>query len=109
MSRSPSDNRVKTLGISRWPARQPLSPSVSIAVRPAPFPPCGVGRAVGVAFNTDDGQAVLPSSPSVVAATLTVFEGQAVFRAERPLSDGDVPLFRLPRGSRGVVPGEIQP
>ncbi|WP_459666802.1 hypothetical protein [Novosphingobium sp. 11B] len=62
-----------------------------------------------MAFNTDDGQAVLPSSPSVVAATLTVFEGQAVFRAERPLSDGDVPLFRLPRGSRGVVPGEIQP
>ncbi|WP_285019065.1 hypothetical protein [Novosphingobium sp. fls2-241-R2A-195] len=62
-----------------------------------------------MAFNTDDGQAVLPSSPSVVAATLTVFEGQAVFRAERPLSDGDVPLFRLPRGSRGIVPGEIQP
>ena len=62
-----------------------------------------------MASNTDDGQAVLPSSPSVVAATLTVFEGQAVFRAERPLSDGGVLLFRLRRGSRGLVPDEIQP
>lgn len=109
MSRSPSDNRVKAPGISRWPARQPISPGVSITVRPAPFPPCGVGRAVGVAFDTDDGQAVRPSSPSVVLATLTVFEGQAVFRAERPLGDGGVLLFRLRRGSRGLVPDEIQP
>ncbi|PNU06022.1 hypothetical protein A8V01_13215 [Novosphingobium guangzhouense] len=109
MSRSPSDNRVKTPGISRWPARQPITPGVSIAARPAPFPPCGGGRAVGVALDTDDGQAVLPSSPSVVAATLTVFEGQAVFRAERPLTDGGVLLFRLRRGSRRLAPGEIQP
>ncbi|QSR19442.1 hypothetical protein CA833_19950 [Novosphingobium sp. KA1] len=109
MSRSPSDNRVKTPGISRWPARQPITPGVSIAVRPAPFPPCGVGRAVGVAPNANDGQAVRPSSPSVVVATLTVFEGQAVFRAERSHSEGGVLLFRLCRGSRGVVPGEILP
>ncbi|WP_245892322.1 hypothetical protein [Novosphingobium guangzhouense] len=62
-----------------------------------------------MALDTDDGQAVLPSSPSVVAATLTVFEGQAVFRAERPLTDGGVLLFRLRRGSRRLAPGEIQP
>ncbi len=109
MSRSPSDNRVKAPGISRWPARQPISPGVPIAVRPAPFPPSGVGRAVGVALDTDDGQTVRPSSPSVVVATLTVFEGQAVFRAERSHSEGGVLLFRLRRGSRGLVPGEIQP
>ncbi|WP_370715970.1 hypothetical protein [Sphingomonas sp. IW22] len=42
-------------------------------------------------------------------ATLTVFEGQAVFRAELP---GPVPstlLFRLRRGSRRIIPSEIRP
>lgn len=78
------------------------------ADRPALHSPSDAGRAVGVATHPND-DAVPPSSPHVVVATLTVFEGQAVFRAKLP---GPVPailLFRLRRGSRRIVPSEIQP
>lgn len=107
MSRLPRQIRARTPGISRWPSRHPMEPGVPCAARPAPHSPRGAGRTVGVATTNDD--AVPPSSPHVVVATLAVFEGQAVFRAELP---GPVPstlLFRLRRGSRRVIPSEIRP
>ncbi|WP_313231152.1 hypothetical protein [Sphingobium yanoikuyae] len=42
-------------------------------------------------------------------ATLTVFEGQAVFRAELAAPVGEVLLFRLRCGSRLIIPSEIRP
>ncbi|TKV43444.1 hypothetical protein A0U87_13290 [Sphingobium sp. MP9-4] len=99
--------RARTPGISRWPSRHPMEPGGTRAARPVPHSPRGAGRTVGVATTNDD--AVPPSSPHVVVATLTVFEGQAVFRAELP---GPVPstlLFRLRRGSRRIIPSEIRP
>ena len=102
-------DRMESPGNNRWLARHSIAPGLAHAVRPASHPPCGAGPAVGVAVNTDDGQAVRPSSPSVVVATLTVFEGQAVFRATLP---GPIPrtlLFRLRRGSRLIIPSEIRP
>jgi hypothetical protein len=42
-------------------------------------------------------------------ATLTVFEGQAVFRAVLPSPDNRILLFRLADGSRSVIPQEILP
>jgi hypothetical protein len=102
-------DRMESPGNSRWLARLSIAPGVPHVVRPASHPPCGVGRAVGVAVNTDDGQAVRPSSPSVVVATLTVFLRKAVFRATLP---GPIPrtlLFRLRRGSRLIMPSEIRP
>jgi hypothetical protein len=44
-----------------------------------------------------------------IVATLTVFDGQAVFRAELPGADECVLLFRLAHHSRSVVPTEILP
>ncbi|MBF7013695.1 hypothetical protein HWN72_19340 [Novosphingobium sp. HR1a] len=96
-------------GISRWLARQPIALLAALAVRPAPCSPSGGGRTVGVALNADDDEAACPSSPPVIVATLTVFEGQAVFRAEIPGPPHGVLLFRLRRGSRQVVPGGIRP
>ena len=108
MSRSSHPDRIGSPGNSRWLARHSIAPGVPHAVRPASHPPCGAGRAVGVATDTDD-NAGHPSSPQVVVATLTVFEGQAVFRATLP---GPIPrtlLFRLRRGSRLIIPSEIRP
>lgn len=102
-------DHMESPGNSRWLARHSIAPGVPHAVRPASHPPCGAGRAVGVAVNTGDGQAVRPSSPSVVVATLTVFEGQAVFRAELAAPAGEVLLFRLRCGSRLIIPSEIRP
>lgn len=100
--------RAHTPGISRWPSRHPMEPGVSCAARAAPHSPCGAGRTVGVATTTND-DAVSPSSPHVVMATLTVFKGQAVFRAELPGLLPDILLFRLQRGSRRIIPSEIRP
>ncbi|WP_281823765.1 hypothetical protein [Sphingobium sp. BS19] len=61
-----------------------------------------------MATNADD-HAACPSSLHVVVATLTVFEGQAVFRAERAGLVPAVLLFRLRRGSRQITPGENWP
>jgi len=45
----------------------------------------------------------------MVVATLTVFEGQVVFQAERAGLIPAVFLFRLRRGSRQITPGENWP
>lgn len=71
-------------------------------------PPCGTGRTVGVATHADD-HAAVPSSPHVVVATLTVFEGQAVFRAELADPVPAIFLFRLRRGSQQINPVEHRP
>jgi len=109
MSRSSHPDRTGSPGNSRWLARHSIAPGVPHAVRPASHPPCGAGRAVGVAVNIDDGQAVRPSSPSVVVATLTVFLRKAVFRSEPGAPAGGVLLFRLRCGSRLIIPSEIRP
>ncbi|MDR7155766.1 hypothetical protein J2W40_002602 [Sphingobium xenophagum] len=61
-----------------------------------------------MATDADD-HAAFPSSPHVVVATLTVFEGQAVFRAERAGLAPTKFLFRLRRGSRQIALREIRP
>ncbi|MFZ2996333.1 hypothetical protein [Sphingobium sp.] len=61
-----------------------------------------------MATHTDDHTA-RPSSPHVVVATLTVFEGQAVFRAERADPVSAIFLFRLRRGSRQIALRENRP
>jgi hypothetical protein len=45
----------------------------------------------------------------MVVATLTVFEGQAVFRAELADPVPAIFLFRLRRGSRQINPVEHRP
>lgn len=99
--------RARTPGMNRWPSRHPMEPGVPCAARPVPHSPRGAGRTVGVATTNDD--AVTPSSPHVVVAALTVFEGQAVFRAELPGPVLSTLLFRLRRGSRQIIPSEIWP
>ncbi|HEX7783949.1 MAG TPA: hypothetical protein VF509_14170 [Sphingobium sp.] len=59
-----------------------------------------------MAATTND-DAVSPSSPHVVVATLTVFKGQAVFRAELHRPVPSILLFRLRRGFRRIMPREI--
>lgn len=108
MSRSPFPIRMPSPGISRWSARHSTEPGVPHAVRPVSHPPCGTGRTVGVATDTDD-HAAVPSSPHMVVATLTVFEGQAVFRAELADPVPAIFLFRLRRGSRQINPVEHRP
>ncbi|MFZ2997393.1 MULTISPECIES: hypothetical protein [Sphingobium] len=61
-----------------------------------------------MATTTND-DAAPPSPPHVVVATLTVFEGQAVFRAELPRPVPAILLFRLRRGSRRIIPSDIRP
>ncbi|WP_256213337.1 hypothetical protein [Sphingobium sp. YR768] len=61
-----------------------------------------------MATHADD-SAASPSSPHMVVATLTVFEGQAVFRAELAEPVPTVFLFRLRRGSRQIALSEIRP
>ncbi|RSU54826.1 hypothetical protein DAH51_19310 [Sphingobium yanoikuyae] len=107
MSRLSRQIRARTPGISRWPSRYPMEPGVPCAARPAPHSPRGAGRTVGVATTDDD--AVPPSSPHVVVAALTVFEGQVVFRAELPGLVPSTLLFRLRRGSRRIIPSENRP
>lgn len=108
MNRSPFPIRMPSPGISRWSARHSTEPGVPHAVRPVSHPPCGTSRTVGVATDADDDAAV-PSSPHVVVATLTVFEGQAVFRAELVEPVPAIFLFRLRRGSRQITPSENWP
>ena len=108
MSRSPYPIRMAAPGISRWSARHSTKPGVPHAVRPVSHPPCDSGRTVGVATNAD-GHAASPSSLHVVVATLTVFEGQAVFRAERAGLGPAIFLFWLRRGSRQITPRENWP
>ena len=108
MSRSPFPIRMPSPGISRWSARHSNEPDVPHAVRLVSHPPCGTGRTVGVATDADD-HAAAPSSPHMVVATLTVFEGQAVFRAELADPVPAVFLLRLRRGSRQINPVEHRP
>jgi len=108
MSRSPYPIRMASHGISRWSARHSTEPGVPHAVRPVSHPSCGPGRTVGVVTDADD-HAARPSSLHVVVATLTVFEGQAVFQAERAEPVPAIFLFRLRRGSRQITPSENWP
>mgnify|MGYP004450982083 CR=1 FL=1 len=108
MSRSPFPIRMAAPGPSRWSARHSTRPGVPHAVRPVSHPPCDSGRTVGVATNAND-HAAVPSSSHMVVATLTVFEGQVVFQAERAGLIPAVFLFRLRRGSRQITPGENWP
>lgn len=108
MNRSPFPIRMPSPGISRWSARHFTEPGVPHAVRLVSHPPCGTGRTVSVATHADD-HAAVPSSPHVVVAMLTVFEGQAVFRAELAAPVPAIFLFRLRRGSRQIALRETRP
>ena len=108
MNRSPFPIRMPSPGISRWSARHSTEPGGPHAVRPVSHPPCGTGRTVGVATHAED-HAAVPSSPHMVVATLTVFEGQAVFRAELADPVPAIFLFRLRRGSRQINLVEHRP
>jgi len=108
MSRSSFPIRMAAPGVSRWSARHSTRPGVPHAVRPVSHPSCDIGRSVGVATNADD-HAASPSSLHVVVATPTVFEGQAVFQAERAEPVPTKFLFRLRCGSRQITPSENWP
>ncbi|NKJ02384.1 hypothetical protein FHW92_004491 [Novosphingobium sp. SG707] len=92
--------------VYRWPTRQTVGPGNSPAAGAAPIAPDGSAPAVGVAAVIRAGF-LSPRRP--IVATLTVFEGQAVFHAILPPPDNRILLLRLANGSRQVVPQEILP
>ncbi|MDR6709283.1 hypothetical protein J2X73_003672 [Novosphingobium sp. 1748] len=106
MSGSSFPYRTWMQPVYRWPTRQTVGSGNSPAAGAAPIAPDGSAPAVGVAANLRAG---VLSPPCPIVATLTVFEGQAVFRAVLPAPDNRVLLFRLIDGSRCVVPQDILP
>ena len=106
MSRSFPPYRMGMRPVYRWPTRQSVGPGNSLAAGAPPIAPDGSAPAVGVAADIR-AEVLSPRRP--IVATLTVFEGQAVFHAVLPSPDNRILLFRLADGSRWVVPQEILP
>lgn len=103
MTRSSPRCSVPASFTDRWPARRVPEPKGASGAGAAPFPPKGVAPPVSAAAQAPVAVRQCPP-PSAIAAALTVFEGQAVFRTIVRGAPDCIVLLRFRRGSRTIVP-----
>lgn len=108
MSRSSSRSSAPAFFTDPGPARRAMEPKGARGAGAAPLPPRGVAPPVSAAATAPVAARLCPPPPAIAAA-LTVFEGQAVFRAIVRGAPVRILLLRFQHGSRTVRSRQVVP
>ncbi len=107
MSRSSPRSSAPAFFTDPGPARRATEPKRARGAGAAPHSPRGVAPTVGAAATAPVEARQCPPPPAIAAA-LTVFDDQAVFRAVVRGAADRVLLLRFRRGSRAVLPRQVE-